>query len=284
MPGSTRKGWRTPPRWLGGLTAYVDRRMDRVAGGSQRSLEITEGWMEKAMRRYGPDSWKTVNVMEATAKRKDQVGDHEGALPLRRVVVAKRREHLGPEHPLVVSAEFALSGTLVSLGRTDEARPLVEHVLVRRMAELGPDDPASLAALERSGRIDLTLGETAQGMVKYDRAIAGYQAREDRDGAIRCATNLGRILLGDGHNQEALDVFRELVDLQSRTLGPDAPATLRSRRDLALALARMGRLFEAKVIADGLVVTSARVLGPDHEATRDAAELLAKIDDALPPR
>ena len=281
MSGPRRKRWITPPRWTGRLTEYVDRRMDRLPGGAARSLAITDTWLATSMRTHGPDSWKTVNTMEAAANRRDQVGDHEAALGLRLQVLAKRREHLGAEHRQTLGAEFALSGTLLALDRPGEARSHVDHVLECYVAELGPDDPATLAALERSARIHLHLAETADGLLEYQRAITGFRARSDEARAQRATVNLGRLLLGRGDNEEALVVFRGLVDRQGRLLGPDDPATLASLRDLALCLARLGRLHEAKVVADSLVAGAVRTHGGDHEATADARALLARIDTSL---
>ena len=70
----------TPPRWTGAFTDFFDRRVDRAAGSPERAVQVTDAWVARAQRRYGPDSWKTVNTLEAAAKRRDAAGDHEGAL------------------------------------------------------------------------------------------------------------------------------------------------------------------------------------------------------------
>jgi hypothetical protein len=71
------------------------------------------------------------------------------------------------------------------------------------------------------------------------------------------------------------------VDTQGILLGPDDPATLASLRDLALTLARMGRLREAKVVAENLVAGSTRVHGDDHLSAQDAQRLLDRIEASL---
>jgi tetratricopeptide (TPR) repeat protein len=263
------------------VTAFVDRKVDRVAGSPEKAIRITDSWLDRALRTYGPDSWKTVNTMEAAAKRRDGAGDHQSALGLRRQVLVKRREHLGPEHRQTLSAEYSLSATLLALDRPDEARPYVDHALECYVAEFGPDDPASLAALERSARIQLLLGETAESVLKYRRAITGFRDRGDEQRAQLTTINLGRLLLGRGDHEEALVVFRELVDTQGRLLGSDDPATLASLRDLALTLARMGRLREAKVVAENLAEGAARVHGDDHGSAKDARRLLDRIEASL---
>jgi len=283
MPGRPPRRWYTPPRWTGALTDFIDRRVDRVAGSPERAAEITDRWVATALRRYGADSWKTVNTWEAAAKRHDDAGDHRGSLELRRRVLAARIQHLGPEHRLTLNAEYALAGTLLGLGRPAEARPVAEHALECYVAGLGPDDPASLAALERCARIQVEVGETPEGILKYRRAIDGFRARGDEDRAQLATSNLGRLLLARDDFGEALGVFRELVDVQGRQLGADAPATLASARDLALTLARMGRLHEAHVVAQNLVAGTTRVHGPDHGSTADAHRLLDRIEASLRP-
>ena len=280
-PAARPRRWYTPPRWTGAITDFFDRRVDRVAGSPERAIEITDGWVTTAQRRFGHDSWKTVNTMEAAAKRRDGTGDHQGALGLRRQVLAKRREHLGPEHRQTLTAEYALAGTLLGLGRPDEARPYADHAVMRYVAEFGPDDPASLAALERSARIQVQLGETAEGILKYRRAVSGFRDQGDEVRAQRATTNLGRLLFARADYEDALSVFREQVDVQGHLLGTDAPATLASLRDLALTLARMGRLREAKVVARNLVTGTTRVHGADHQSTADARRLLDRIETSL---
>ena len=252
-----------------------------MAGSPERSLQITDAWLARAHRRYGPDSWKTVNMMEAAAQRRDDVGDHINALGLRSQVVVKRREHLGPEHRLTLNAEFSLAGTLIGLERYEEARPFADHALECYVATLGADDPSVLAAMERSARIQVVLGDTGAGVLKYQRVVDGFRARGDERRAQRASTNLGRLLLGARHHDEALEVFRDLVDVQGRSLGPTDPATLASLRDLALTLARMGRLREARVVADNLVGSTEQVHGADTDASRDARLLLTRIEDSL---
>ena len=281
MAGRTPRRWITPPRWTGAITDYFDRRVDRVAGSPEQAVAMTDAWVAKAQRRYGPDSWKTINTMEAAAKRRDAAGDHAGALGLRLQVLSKRREHLGPEHRQTLSAEYALAGTLLGIDEPAQARPYADHALETYVAELGPDDPVTLAALERSARIQLQLGETVEGIFKYRRAITGFRAVGDEARAERVTINLGRLLLARGDQEDALEVFRELVDVQGLRLGPDDPATLASLRDLALTLARLGRLSEAKVVAQNLVDAMGRVHGPDHASTVDATQLLERIDTSL---
>jgi hypothetical protein len=283
MPGPARKRWLTPPRWLGRLTGYFDRRVDRLAGSPEKSLAVTERWLSRAERRWGTDSPKTVNLMEAVAAKRDRAGDHEGALGLRRQVLATRTEHLGPDNRLTLQAEFSLSGTLVQLDRTDDARPLAEHALEGFVVELGPDDPSSLAALERCARIQLVQGETLEGMLKYRSVITGFEGRDDQRRAMVAATNMGRILVAQGRYDEALGVFREVVDTRSRLLGPTDPATLASLRDLALTLARMGRLPESLVVARSLVDAVTELHGADDPSAEDARTLLKRIEDSLPP-
>jgi tetratricopeptide (TPR) repeat protein len=281
MPGRTGRRWFTPPRWTGAFTDYFDRRVDRAAGSPERAVEITDAWVAKAQRRYGPDSWKTVNTVEAAAKRRDAAGDHTGALGLRHRVLDARRVHLGPGHRQTLSAEYALAGTLLGLDRPAEARPYADHALECYMAALGPGDPVTLAALERSARIQLELGEVAEGSLRYRRAIDGFRSLDDEERAEKVGTNLGRLLLANGEHEGALAVFRDLVDVQGRRLGPDAPATLASLRDLALTLARMGRLREARVVTQNLVDGTTRVHGTDAEASADARRLLDRIDASL---
>jgi len=68
--------------------------------------------------------------------------------------------------------------------------------------------------------------------------------------------------------EEAITAFQSLLDDQLRVLGPDHPATLTTRSELAYWLARAGRAEEAVTAFQALLNDRLRVLGPDHRLTQ----------------
>ena len=120
-------------------------------------------------------------------------------------------------------------------------------------------------------------------MLKYRRAVDGFRSRGDEVRAQRAGVNQGRLLLGRGTTRTPSPSSGTWSTARDCCSAPTTPPPWRSRRDLALTLARTGRLSEAKVVAQNLRDATAQVHGDDHPATADARELLARIEASLPP-
>lgn len=81
-----------------------------------------------------------------------------------------------------------------------------------------------------------------------------------------------RFRLGDYAG--ARELHREILDIRSRTLGPDNPATLESKLNLASAcLALKDRPGAEKLLKEVLAVQE-RILGPKHPDTLSTRQML----------
>ena len=81
---------------------------------------------------------------------------------------------------------------------------------------------------------------------------------------------LGRI----GFHDEAVAALSEVLDRRTRTLGPDHPDTLSTRRSLGDQLGEVGRHDEAVATLAAVVDDRRRVLGADHPDTLSARRSL----------
>ncbi|MFF2674375.1 tetratricopeptide repeat protein [Streptomyces niveus] len=72
---------------------------------------------------------------------------------------------------------------------------------------------------------------------------------------------------------------RVLAD-RERTLGPDHPATLNARNNLAVSYSDAGRLQDALHLHERVLADRERALGPDHPATLGARNNLAHVREA----
>ncbi|QNT92337.1 Tetratricopeptide repeat protein [Streptomyces griseofuscus] len=79
--------------------------------------------------------------------------------------------------------------------------------------------------------------------------------------------DLGRRLGEEGQTGEAMRLLNEVVPDLTRTLGPDDPATLVGRINLAYWTGREGDTDEALRLSTAAVSDMTRVLGPHHRAT-----------------
>ena len=87
------------------------------------------------------------------------------------------------------------------------------------------------------------------------------------------------IRLGDGVEAERL--FRELIDVYSRTSGPDSPEVLRVRLNLSQALMIENKYADAVDEANRIYPSLAAKLGPDHEISMQLLSTRAQCEGSL---
>lgn len=77
----------------------------------------------------------------------------------------------------------------------------------------------------------------------------------------------------------AIDLLSRLVPDRARIIGADHPDTLVTRSNLAMCLARNGRVAEAIEMNTRLVSDRERILGPNHPATLFTRNELANLKE-----
>ncbi len=280
MGGPSGRTW-LAPRWWDELVNWMERRKERRAQTSTERLELAEHRLDVTLEKRGPDSWRTLNAMEAVAKYREALDCHAEALPLRRQVVNRRRKELGAEHELTLAAEARLAVALIELRRPNEAKALLFHVRDGLESALGPDDPTVLAVTERLADAELALGESTDARALLEQIMARYEASADEVPGSGIAIKLAKSLILDGHYDEASDLLRGAVETRSRLLGADDPETLTALRNLASALVWSKEFAEASIVARNFLAATVRTNGPEDAKTVDAERLVRDIDDRL---
>jgi tetratricopeptide (TPR) repeat protein len=260
---------------------WAERRAERRAGSPAERLDLAEKRLAKTLERRGPDSWRTVNAMEAVAKYREADDRFRDALPLRKQVVSGRRKQLGPEHQLTLASEARLAVTYIELKRADRAKPLLVHVHQGLTAAQGADDVTVLAVTERLADVELSLGQYEEAGVLLREAMARYAERGDEVAGSTVGITLAKSLIRQGRYPEAAELLRSVVEVRARVLGPDDPETLTSLRNLASALVWSGEFAEASIVARNLLASTIRTQGPEHADTLDVERLVEDIDRRL---
>jgi tetratricopeptide (TPR) repeat protein len=260
---------------------WSERRAERRATTPAERLALAEKRLAKTLERRGPESWRTVNAMEAVAKYREADDRYGDALALRKQVVTGRRSELGPEHQLTLAAEARLAVTYIELKRPDRAKPLLVHVRRGLTAAQGADDATVLAVTERLADVELALGEyEAAGTLLRD-LMARYAERGDEVAGSAVGITLAKSLIRQGRYPEASELLRTVVEARGRVLGTDDPETLASLRNLASSLVWSQEFAEASIVARNLLAATVRTQGPDHADTLDAERLVEDIDRRL---
>jgi tetratricopeptide (TPR) repeat protein len=88
---------------------------------------------------------------------------------------------------------------------------------------------------------------------------------------------LAETLAFEEHFPEAEKLQRDALEIETRTLGPDDPATLQSTRSLASILTDEGNYAGAENLLTNALPIDRRILGPEHAITLDTLGSLAYV-------
>ncbi|MER7494528.1 FxSxx-COOH system tetratricopeptide repeat protein [Streptomyces pharetrae] len=228
------------------LTVWITRELSvtrRKTGDHPGALELSRRVLELLRRKQGEKSLDTVRAALNHATDLRQTGDLAGAATLGRQTMTYIREILGPEHPHTYATVTNLAVTSRLLGHIEESRALDEESVTGLSRVLSERHPRTLLARTNLASDHFALGEVSQA-----------------------------------HDIDA-EVLRQSVEAR----GEEHPSTLAVRLNLSYDLKGLGRTLEAKEHYERALASFRRVLGPDHQATRDAANgIRANCDiDAL---
>ena len=199
------------------------------------------------------------------------------------VVLAQRREILGPSHPDTLATWHDYSWVLSACGQYDAAIAEFEALLAMRREVLGPDHRLTLSTHHNLAWAIFQSGDSERARSIYERVL------EDRtrtlgphhESITTTRHDLARVATALGDYDFAEKVYAEALEARTRTLGDEHPYVLTVRHTIgALARAR-GNLADAERQLRAVLHDRSRILGHEHphslatglELARLAAEL-----------
>ncbi|KAJ7354595.1 hypothetical protein DFH08DRAFT_773846 [Mycena albidolilacea] len=200
----------------------------------------------------------------------------EAAL-LEEIVLEKRKQLLGADHPDTLWAMANLVATYRELGRYPEAEPLGSLVLEKQKQLLGADHPDTLRAMANLAATYRELGrypeaEPLESLVLEKRKqLLGA----DHPDTLRAMANLAATYGALGRYPEAEPLESLVLEKQKQLLGADHPETLRAMANLAVTYQELGRYPEAEPLESLVLEKRKQLLGADHPETLRAMANLA---------
>jgi hypothetical protein len=94
-------------------------------------------------------------------------------------------------------------------------------------------------------------------------------------------SGLARVYYLEGMRQKASDLYREVVEAQSKVLGRDHVSTLYSMCGLACVYSRLFKKRAALGILEEVLQLQMRVLGSDHYRTLETREKFEEVVSEL---
>jgi tetratricopeptide (TPR) repeat protein len=117
-------------------------------------------------------------------------------------------------------------------------------------------------------------GQSAQKLIQYNDAMSHFREAEkltDRDRHpgewASLEQEIANLLVLEGKYSDAEKIFRSVIEVRARILGPEQPDTLDSRHRLIYALTRQTRYREAEAEAREVLKLREKVLGLEHVDT-----------------
>jgi len=164
-------------------------------------------------------------------------------------------------------------GSTLRLRDEFEAAERLDEESTRGLAN---DDPDVLL-----NEITRAYNRNRQNPAALFEALHGLRARVARcgHGGVRAthAHALAYTLRDLGRPQEALACAAESVELATSDVGAESPLAFISAVEFARVLASVGRVQEARAELSRVLATQTRVLGADHDSTRETRIILGHL-------
>ncbi|MFC4857370.1 tetratricopeptide repeat protein [Actinophytocola glycyrrhizae] len=209
----------------------------------------------------GEQRIRVMNLRSAIVSAQGRV---EEALSVERGTALFAAEALGAEHPLAIASTANVATSLRALGQVAEAVTAMRDVVARSEATLPPRHPDLVAAYGNLAVCLRDVGHLDEALTVLRTAIE----RSEDEHARRWLEQILAASLSDaGRHDEAETVLRQ----------DDQPT---ARANLAVVLARQGRLDEAISLQATVVADRTVAGGPDSPATVAANDVYTTLRDA----
>ncbi|KAJ7810868.1 hypothetical protein B0H14DRAFT_2459902 [Mycena olivaceomarginata] len=196
---------------------------------------------------------------------------------LESLMLEKRKQFLGADHPGTLGAMANLAATYWQLGRYPEAEHLDSLVLEKRKQLLGADHPDTLGAMANLAATYWQLGRYPEAehldslvLEKWKQLLGA-----DHPDTLGAMANLAATYRELGRYPEAEHLDSLVLEKRKQLLGADHPDTLGAMANLAATYRELGRYPEAEPLESLVLEKQKQLLGADHPDTLEAMANLA---------
>jgi tetratricopeptide (TPR) repeat protein len=248
--------------------AYMSGRHLASTGAYTQARNLYSEVFAVRSRLFGPDHEETLNSRYGIARMTAGQGRYGEAEAAYRDVLASRERVLGPGHPDTLNARYGIARMAAAQGRYREAEQVYRAILADGERTMGPGHPETLRAQYGIARMAGEQGRFGEAEAIY-RAV--LSTRETHSGAP---------IADRPEHLESKTVYREVLAVEERVLGPDQPDTLTIRYAIARMAAAQGRYDEAERAYREVHAVEEETLGPDHPDTLTTRHWVARMAHA----
>ncbi len=270
---------------LGDQPELRARLLDRIGDAYQVVGPLTESHsaLDESIKireaAFGKDNLDSATSWASLSMTYFNEGNYRAAAGSARRALAIRRKHLASDDALMAEPLDSLANALSAQGEWKEAESLS-----RQAVEVDRHHP-EVSVLSKAARLS-TLGNILRNQGNFKdaipvlrEAVAGSRNLPEGQGQTAFTLNeLGIALMLSGDAAGAERVYRDDLDLTSRTFGPDHANVSVLMRNIANCLNAQGKYREAETMAREALAAFIKALGPNHPRR---ADMLESIGDAL---
>lgn len=245
-------------------------------GSSITAQALLDRGAERAAVRLQDQPDSRARFLATLGRLYQQLGLYDRAATSLQEAIALQRKLAGERSIEVADLTDHLARVKAGAGDFREAEPLFRRALELRRSLLPADDQRIFNSINNLALIRHDLGHYEEAEPLY-REIAGDTADPAGDPDGTTLGNLALLYFDLGRLEESEAAYRRVVELRSRTYGPDDLETAYVYDELGMVLAARGKHAEGKSqIERGLRIRRQRV-GEEH---RDVARSLAHLGTA----
>lgn len=242
-------------------------------GSSITAQALLDRGAERAAVRLQDQPDSRARFLATLGRLYQQLGLYDRAAASLQEAIALQRKLVGERSIEVADLTDHLARVKAGAGDFREAEPLFRRALDLRRSLLPADDQRIFNSINNLALVRHDLGHYEEAEPLY-REIAGDTANPAGDSDGTTLGNLALLYFDLGRLEESEAAYRRVVELRSRTYGPDDLETAYVYDELGMVLAARGKHAEGKAqIERGLRIRRQRV-GNEH---RDVARSLGHL-------
>ncbi|MFB9832271.1 FxSxx-COOH system tetratricopeptide repeat protein [Actinoallomurus acaciae] len=228
----------------------------------------------------GPQHRDVIEVQLAQTNTLRELGSYEEASALNAEILTASEKVLGSDHDITLLALRGSAADLRAVGDFRTALDRDREALRRYEDKYGPDDAGTLRAVNNLALDYGLISDYAQARELHHRSFMGWKQQESRTvmaSMLNALNGLARAVRLAGDYSEACDLGDDAYAIGLDALGAEHNWTLRTGKDLSIALRRYGELERAEEMAVQVQDRCTRLFGLDSPDTLAAAMCLSNL-------
>ncbi len=231
-------------------------------GLSDKAVRVLERAEQESIRNFGEDHFETAHTRQRLANVVAALGENERAAELieKALPVFERENH---QDLSVVESQYA--NQLAGIGAFEEAERYFERA-TKHNAERAEPTMDDVINLNNYGVFLLTRGRRDEAAQKQRAALALHREMNAPPSPLFASmlANAGSDAELNGDLAKADSLYQESASLCDSLLGEDHPQTITTKASLINLYIKMGRLDQARILADRLLQVAQTSLPEGH--------------------